>query len=370
MAVMGQFVNIRHLVYISWRRLDAHRVRLLVGLRMEAFDMSRKLWPAPSQSDWPLYGLIDDVRPSIKAMFEAGESGALVTLVGADGPSPRPIGSQMLITKSGLAGGYVSGGCVEASLELIAHDVLAIGQARRIRFGGDSPYLDVQLVCGTSIELVIEPIVAGDTVWTAVLAACVARQPITRILGRDGKSALTQASLNSALVTLGQGDTAYSRLYPPNQRLVVIGSDPVALATISLAHTIGIEAHLMRYLGPVSPPDLPHEQYQRTASFDELDNEYLDAYTALVTTTHDLELDHPILRRALASRAFYVGALGSKRKREERLARLLADGSTPAQTDKLHAPVGLAIGAATPYEIAISILADIIAQRRQSGLAA
>lgn len=336
---------------------------------MKIDDMSADLWRAPSQSDWPLYGLVDDVRPAIKAMFEAGDSGALVTLVGVDGPSPRPLGSQMLISSAGLAAGYVSGGCVEASLELMAQEVVAANHARRVRFGGDSPFLDVQLVCGTSIDLVIEPINAGDVVWMAVLQAEKARRPVSRILLQSGKSALAQVPADANAITQGNGDTGYSRYYEPRPRLVVFGADPVALATANLAHTAGFEAHLIRHLGPDLRPDLPIGSYHSASSFDVLDDGYLDAWTALVTTTHDLEADHQILRKGLSSDAFYVGALGSKRKRDERVARLAQDGLTAAQIAKLHAPVGLNIGAATPYEISIAILADIIAHRRRVGTA-
>jgi xanthine dehydrogenase accessory factor len=333
---------------------------------MDPRDMSPDLWPAPSQSDWPLYGLVDDVRPAIEAMFEAGDSGALVTLIGADGPSPRPIGSQMLITSQGLAAGYVSGGCVEASLELMAQEVLTTKQVRRVQFGGDSPFLDVELVCGTSIDLVIEPIAAGDPIWTAVLEAAKARRPVSRILLNSGQSMLAEVQSDTTAATLGDRDLAYRRDYKPNPRLVIFGSDPVALATANLAHTAGLEVLLIRYLGPDVPPDFSIGGYQTASSFDILDGGHLDAWTALVTTTHDLETDHQILRKALASDAFYVGALGSMRKRQERIARLEHDGLTLEQVAKLHAPVGLDIGAATPYEIAISILADVIAHRRNA----
>jgi xanthine dehydrogenase accessory factor len=323
------------------------------------------MWPAPSQSDWPLYGLVDDVRPALQRLFDANENGALVTLVAADGPSPRPIGSQMLIAANGLAAGYVSGGCVEASLELIGRDVLASGQARRVRFGGDSPFLDVQLVCGTSIELIIEPVRSNDPIWVDVLAACEARRPVRRHLTQSGQALLMDATADTQTIVTSTGDTAYGRLYAPKTRLVVVGSDPVAIATASLAHSIGMEAHLVRILGPKLPPDLAIGTYSNPPSFDA--GAHLDRWTAVVTTTHDLESDHQILMKALSSQAFYVGALGSMRKRHDRFMRLKEDGLSPAQTERLKAPVGLDIGAATPYEIAISILADIISCRRQVG---
>jgi xanthine dehydrogenase accessory factor len=319
----------------------------------------------PSQSDWPLYGLVDDIRDAVAQMLASNQNGALATLVQADGPSPRPIGSQILLSEHGLAAGYVSGGCVEASLEAIGQDVLAQGRPRLIRFGGDAPFLDVQLVCGTSISVLIEPFLASDPSWSQLLAARDARMPMVRCLLPNGEVVLKPANRTTRNLELDSTGTSYCRLYNPGQRIVVIGSDPVALALVHLGQTSGFKTKLIRVLGPQLAPKIVHGEYNNMSSLSDLSSEDFDAWTACITTTHDLETDHQILMRALSSDAFYVGALGSIKKRDARVAYLRDAGLSLGQIERLRAPVGLDIGAATPYEIAISILADIIAHARK-----
>jgi xanthine dehydrogenase accessory factor len=323
---------------------------------MRALD--QVLSAPPSQAEWPIYGLVDDVRPAIQEVFDGGNRGALVTLVGVDGPSPRPLGAQMLVTSDHRAAGYVSGGCIEGSLEVICQEVMATGQARRVSFGANSPFIDVHLLCGTSIDLVVEPIAQTDPTWWQIRAAKATRTPITRSLNSDGVAEASPVFGSPKL--LDKGGISYSRCYLPATRIIVFGSDPVALALLQLGGASGLETWCVRPLGPDARPPFPVTDYSRT----DIAGDSFDAWTAVITTTHDLDKDHQVLARALASDAFYVGALGSLRKREERVLRL-RDGGLEAQAlDRLRAPVGLNIGAATPYEIAISILADIIAHVR------
>jgi xanthine dehydrogenase accessory factor len=318
----------------------------------------------PDKSDWPLYGLIDDIRPALQEMFDGGQSGAIITLVAADGPSPRPIGSQMLITNVGLAAGYVSGGCIENSLELIAQDVIRSKVSRRVSFGSNSDFIDVQLTCGTRIETIIEPILPEDPTWRALLGAMSRRTSMVRLLQGNGTALLSPAAEKSQSIQLGDGTISYSRLYQPRTRLVVVGSDPVALATLQIAKAASFETHLARALGPKLVEGFVVDHYSTNGALNLLDGAVLDPWTAVVTTTHDADQDHEVLLQALPSQAFYVGVLGSKRGLPKRLERLRATGVSPSDIKRLRAPVGININAATPYEIAISIIADIIAHAR------
>jgi xanthine dehydrogenase accessory factor len=306
--------------------------------------------PGPAQSDWPLYGLVDDVRPALAELFARGQKGALVTLVAVDGPSPRPLGSQMLIDQSGAAVGYVSGGCVEGSLVILAQEVIASGKARSFVFGADSPFMDIALICGTQIEVLIEPANPSDPSLTALLEAFFNRQVHHR-----------QSALN-------QFGASFCQTYLPAYRLIIMGHDPVAIACISLAKTMAFEAILVRDKGPSQPVLGLAGQYFNTSAKQALGELKLDPWTAMVTTTHDLDQDHDALCLGLNSNAFYVGALGSKRRLDDRTAKLRAEGLSEAQIARLRAPVGLAIGAATPYEIALSILSEIVATRRGHAL--
>jgi xanthine dehydrogenase accessory factor len=304
------------------------------------------LLPGPIEADWPLSGLVDDIRPALAAMMERGEAGALATLVAVDGPSPRPLGSQMLINSEGFMIGYVSGGCVEGSIAILAQDVIATGKPQRFVFGADSPFIDIQLICGTRIEVLIEPVRPDDPTIVDLVTAYHQRTHYERQTQSDG-----------------QGQSFLCHYYP-TARCVVLGQDPVALASVHVALTMGMEAILVREAGPAALPRGLGGGYLPIAVQSAFETLKLDAWTAIVTTTHDLDQDHAALVLGLASPCFYVGALGSRRRLDDRRTKLLAAGLSVDEIARLRAPVGLPIGAATPYEIAVSILADIVAARR------
>jgi xanthine dehydrogenase accessory factor len=325
-------------------------------------DNGLVLGSAPADGLWPTYGLVDDVRDRLAVAREAGDTLALATLVAVDGPSPRPLGAQMAIAADKSAVGYVSGGCVEGSLAILGADVIKTGLSRRVVFGAGSPFIDVQLVCGARIEVFIERIAPNDASIAAVLNARANRCAIVREVGPDG--AMTRAATRYDASAMIDNDRI-ARRYDPTTRLIVCGHDPVALALADLSEASGLRCTLVRALGPaMAPPGLKAEYRAQSplAAFAALG---LDPWTAVVTTTHDLESDHEILAAALASEAFYVGALGSRRRVAHRIAKLEKAGLDWAAVKRLRAPVGLDIGAATPHEIAISILADIVRAQRK-----
>jgi xanthine dehydrogenase accessory factor len=317
---------------------------------------------ASATDDWPLYGLIDDIRPHLQTARARGETAALATLIGVDGPSPRGPGAQMLIAADGQIAGYVSGGCVEGSVALIAREVIAQGRMRRVVFGAGSPYADVKLVCGARIEVLIEPAAPEDATLTAVLDAYAQRLEIIRGVQSSGAPLLLEEAAEGA--TGERADGVVWRRYMPRRRIVVLGGDPVAIALARLAGGAGFETVLARDYGPQTGPAGFIGAYRDAAPSEALREFIPDAWTAIVTTTHDLDADHAALCAALPSPAFYVGALGSRRRLADRIAKLEADGLDWVAVKRLRAPVGLDIGATTPHEIAIAILADIIAAAR------
>lgn len=326
--------------------------------------MLEPLAPGPEASDWPFFGLIDDVRPGIAALLAEGAIGALATLVEVDGPSPRQPGAQMLIAPDGRAAGYVSGGCVEGSLELIARDVIAAGAPREIVFGEGSAFEDVRLICGARIKVLVEPIDPFDTTWRDLLAAGRARVPVLRRLRPDGQASLHAPGAETRAAFTDSADGAFCKLYTPPPRLIVLGADPVALSTVLAARAAGFETILVRRMGPnLAPADLA-DHYCAEGPKEALNKFVLDDWSAVITTTHDLDDDHEALMLALPSSAFYVGALGSRRRLADRQEKLARAGLNEAQIARLHAPVGLNIGAATPGEIAVSIVAAVIQAKR------
>ena len=157
-------------------------------------------------------------------------------------------------------------------------------------------------------------------------------------------------------------DAPIRKHYDPVQRLVVIGSDPFALAIGGMGRTVGWEVRLLSPFGPSdhAPFDLACDRRALDEALDDID---LDRWTAVAVATHDLDLDERALIPALQSDAGYVGVLGSRRKLAERFQRLAAAGLTQAQIDRLRAPIGLAIPARSPWEVAISVVAEVIASR-------
>jgi xanthine dehydrogenase accessory factor len=316
----------------------------------------------PTDSDWPLFGLIDDVRPALREILASGRAGALATLVRVDGPSPRAVGSQMAIAADGRAAGYVSGGCVEGSVATVGREVAETGVPRHLVFGAGSPFADVRLVCGSRIEVFVERARKEDETLRALLEAYDERRAVARWIWPDGRAEIRPA--DGAAIGVDESGAMWKRYDPPT-RVIVLGQDPVALATAQMARQMGYESVLVRRLGPPSAPAHFASNYMAAAPADALSRVALDRWTAVVTTTHDLDDDHEALDYALRSQAFYVGALGSRLRVADRVMKLEQAGLEWDDIRRLRAPVGLDIGAATPMEIALSILGDIVRVQRK-----
>ena len=166
-------------------------------------------------------------------------------------------------------------------------------------------------------------------------------------------------------VTLPTG-LVFLRPYAPRLRMVVIGAVHITAALVSMAHTADFEVILIDprrgFARPERWPGLRiHDDYPDEV----MPSLGLDARTAVVALTHDPKIDDPGLAQALDSDAFYVGALGSRRTHAARLERLAAGGCPPEQLARIHGPIGLDIGAATPAEIAVAILAEVVGALRR-----
>ncbi|WP_174300389.1 XdhC family protein [Caulobacter sp. S45] len=331
-------------------------------------------------ADWPIFGWADDVRPALADMAACGASGVLATLYKVVGGSPRPAGSQMLITEGRLHG-YLSGGCIEGDIAAHAEDVLASGRPQRLAYGEGAAFADIRLVCGGRVDILLEPLLVGDAAVAALLKAYAARTPClwasdgldricvppdaVRGLTGWGPAASAFAGLAAhpdvLCVNVSEG-AAVGRRYEPAGRLIVVGQDPTALAIASLASQSGFDTHLLRPKGPTTPPPLPGVVYHRGAVVEALEAIGLDPWTYVAVATHALEEDEAALLTALPSPAAYVGVLGAQRRLPERLARLRGHGVTPDVLERLHAPIGLDLGGKAPFEIAIAVLAEIMAE--------
>jgi xanthine dehydrogenase accessory factor len=322
--------------------------------------------------------------------LESGRSTALATVVATWGSSPRLIGSHLCIRDDGAMAGSVSGGCVEGAVVNEALEILKGAEAAVFDYGvTDEMAWEVGLACGGEIRVLVRNL--GDVAATYNAARVRLREGkasavITRLA--DGASALVaegkpdgplevpETVLKSAKEAVMEKQSRLAEDGPepyfieavaPPRRLVVIGAVHIAQALAPLAKIAGFHVVVVdprqAFANDERFPDVEVIVEWPEAALDAL---ALDDQTAVVTLTHDPKLDDPALKAALTSPVFYVGALGSKKTQAKRAERLAALGLDKAAVEKIHGPVGLDIGAQSPGEIAVAILAEIINQMRRN----
>ena len=302
------------------------------------------------------------VLADVLSWKQAGHRVTLVTVVETWGSAPRPAGALLAVRGDGLVSGSVSGGCVEDDLiarikageydQLTGPSMVAYGVTKEeaSRLG---------LPCGGTLRLVQEPVQSTDWV-EQVLARTSAHQLVARTLSiKDGAVQLRDAQRGEALQFDGHTLTT---LFGPRWRLLLIGAGQLSQAVAQMALMLDFEvlvcdpreefAHALHMIGVTRVLGMPDDVVTDIRP---------DAHTAIVALTHDPKLDDMALMEALNSDAFYIGALGSRRNQATRKARLAEHfGLSEAVLSRLHGPVGLHLGAKTPAEIAIAIVAEIV----------
>ncbi len=293
--------------------------------------------------------------------LKAGHPVAIATVVQTWGSAPRPIGSWLAIRGDGQVAGSVSGGCVEDDLirrvqtEILTRDlpemvVYGVSQQEAARFG---------LPCGGTLRLLVEP-KPELAILEAILNSISNHQIASRTVDLvTGKSKLEAGNRNEAFIC---DERLMKTTYGPRWRMVIIGAGQLSLYTADFALASDFEVIVIdpreEYAEGINRE---HIQFIKGMPDDVLLEIGVDSHTAVVALTHDPKLDDMALMEALKSPAFYVGALGSRINTQKRKARLLEFDVTQEQVERLHGPVGLFIGALTPPEIAVSILAEVIA---------
>ncbi|MFW6042096.1 MAG: XdhC family protein [Chloroflexota bacterium] len=324
---------------------------------------------------------------------------ALATVIETWGSAPRGVGAKMALTPDGQLSGSVSGGCVEGAVFEAGVETLQTGQAQLLSFGvADETAWDVGLACGGQIEVFVETM--DDAFNDARLwlheersgaIATVVKGP-DDLLGKKlllDESGVTESTLPSKLVedvtrvaqvALSQG--ARTRVTPENypdvelfidviqppETLVMVGGVHIAVALTAIARTVGYRTIVVdprRAFG--SEERFPHvDRLIKAWPAEAFEDIRLNSATAVAMLTHDPKIDDPALKAVLPSSAFYVGALGSTRTHEKRRQRLLDAGLSPDLVDRIHSPIGLDIEARTPEEIAVAVMAQVIAARRRA----
>lgn len=314
-------------------------------------------WP-----QWASFGLTDDIRPALADAAVRGIPVAMVTLFASEGGSPRGLGAQMAVG-DGILVGHVSGGCIEGDVARHCRAAIETGEPRRLVYGRDGPW-DLPLPCGGRIELLIEAVPPGDPALAQLIGFTQARAPCLWLSDGTTRTCVVADAGAVAGPEAGIAGSRIFRRYVPQTRLIVVGSDPTALAIAGMAANMGIDAVLVRPQGPDLPPPLPGVRYSRDEPARALADIGVDRWTAVAACTHDGDLDQQTLLAALASPAFFVGALGSARRRTERLEALRAAGVGGGDLARLKTPIGLAIGARAPHEIAVATLAELVTADR------
>jgi xanthine dehydrogenase accessory factor len=301
-----------------------------------------------------------------------GHAVALGTVVRTWGSAPRQAGSLIAVRGDGLFAGSVSGGCVEGAVIEAALAAIADGKDRRLEFGvSDNQAWDVGLACGGRIEILVGP-APHDILKTLQDGA---GRPLVRALGPHGLQrvidpATDQSALGAASAQALRADRSgeveiegtgwFLEVHNPPLDLVLVGAVHIAQA---LARMALLADYRVRLIDPrpafANETRFPGVTLIHAFPDEVLAQAPLGARSAVVVLAHDPKIDDPGLIAALKARPFYIGALGSKRTHAARLVRLAAAGFAEAELARIRGPVGLAIGARSPAEIAISILAQM-----------
>lgn len=299
-----------------------------------------------------LEDIADDIRPLLIGQSSSLNRFAIATLVAVDGPAPRDVGAQMLITDK-HRWGFLSGGCVEDDVARHGREVIATNTHRLLRYGEGSPWFDIKLACGAGISILVEPAQIDDPAISTLVYGYRDRKLVQ--WQSDGETRIARF-VEKAGPTLPIWDGKnFSALFEPPLRLIIIGSDATALALAGLALHFGTETVLVVPGGPVKAP-FAGMGYLRSTNAETLS---LDRWTAVAVVTHDRENDESMLAAALSSDAFYVGAIGARSRLQSRVERLHRHGVGATAIERLRAPVGIHGLGKSPGDIALSIMSEV-----------
>ncbi|MEV0976241.1 XdhC family protein [Streptomyces sp. NPDC049915] len=345
-----------------------------------------------------------DILPALERWYASGVPFGLATVVAVSRSAPREPGAAMAVGPDDEVVGSVSGGCVEGAVFELAQEVVASGEARLATFGySDEDAFAVGLTCGGEITLLVRPVTpAADPVFGALAASVAAREPVTLAMVVDGPAprgatlavwpdrvagTLGTPGLDAAVTADARGElalgatvqrhygprgerredevTVFLQSYAPPPRMLVFGAIDYAAAVARIGDFLGYRVTVCDARPVFATPkrfpagvevvvDWPHRYLAGTVT---------DERTVICVVTHDPKFDVPLLEEALRRPAAYIGAMGSRRTHDDRLARLMEAGVTARELSRLRSPLGLDLGARTPEEVAVSVAAEIVALR-------
>ncbi len=325
----------------------------------------------------------DPLMEQARDWAAAGLKVALVTVVDTWGSSPCPPGSRMVVNEKAEFAGSVSGGCIETSVISECLEALKEDSHALLEFGvSDDVSFEAGLACGGTVHVLAEPL------DPALLEALSAAPPLVRLMDLEsgtgavlrgdsvsGALSAPDAVVAEARAALADGDARLVEeegrryfVHPvlPAYRLIVVGAVRIAQALGPMAAEAGFDVTVVdprpAFATDARFPGAELIRQWPDQAFADLDP---DSHTAVVTLIHDAQPDDMALGLAIRSEAFYVGALGSRRTHAKRSQRLKEQGYTEDEIARIHAPIGLDIGARTPAEIAVAILAQVVAAKNR-----
>lgn len=310
---------------------------------------------------------LDGDDPAVAfALLESGRQrgldGVLISIVGIDGGAPRALGSHMAVLADGSYVGYISGGCVEASVAGEALNVLAGGKDAVLRFGRNSPFMDIRLPCGGGIDLHMH--VRPDPAMVSEALDAIARRESFAIdfVPKANRATLVRDADPDQPSDWHNG--AFRRRYLPRTRLTLVGRGLEFEAMMRVGRAAGLD------VAALSPDEHGLAVAQslgiaatRLASLDHVPPMPVDRWTAVVFLFHDHDWESALLGQALATEAFFIGALGSTRTQARRKEHLLSAGFPADDVARVRGPIGLFGPTRDASSLSLSVLAEIAAER-------
>lgn len=324
----------------------------------------------PQSASTPSLQAADDVIGDLITWRRAGLKAALVTLVGIDGTTPRPLGAQMAVCEDGRYAGYLSGGCFEQTVAKEAQDVIYSGENRLVRYGKGSAYFDLQLPCGSGLDLYFDQSITATLLEQAGRYRDERQAFAISTRLKTGASQIAACTAPTDFVSRRDGDII-SRAIIPRVRVLIVGGGPSLAAIATLVAAAGFDIDV------ASPDDAAASELGASKisvsplrDAGALDTSHLDRWSAAIVAFHEHDWEAPVLAHILATPCFYIGVLGSRTAQANRLARLAGMGFSSDQLARIRGPVGLIPGAKSRVTLAIGILAELASEAKARGMIA
>lgn len=296
----------------------------------------------------------------LETRVRAGEAAALVTVTDVTGGSTRNPGAHMGVLANAEFRGSLSGGCIEADVVSQAIAAIAEGRPRALRYGVGSPFMDIRLPCGGSVDIVITPIVDVAPVST-IVETLSGRRPVGFRLHRE-RAGIEIVPARAGAYAAWEPD-GFTVNHPPPLRLCILGHGASVEALSELARAMEVKCRIFTpdrgIIGRLA------ERGQEAVELKSLDRPpavEVDRWTACIFLFHDHEWDAGLIPWALTQQPFFIGAMGSRRTAETRRDMLLAAGADPADVERLRGPIGLVPSSRNPRMLALSVLVQVASE--------